>query len=78
MVSLSSKVLDKEQEKPRIYDSFSLVGRLSMPFKAGNPSQFDYGNYLRNHNAYAVFYAKSINSLEKEQPFSAKILQKIK
>ena len=37
-----------------------------MPFKAGNPSQFDYGNYLRNHNAYAVFYAKNYELLDSE------------
>ena len=47
----------------KIYNSYELNGRLSKPFKAGNPSQFDYGNYLRNHNAYAVFYAKDYEVL---------------
>ncbi len=42
----------------KLYNSMILSGRLSLPFKAGNPSQFDYGNYLRNHNTYSVFYAK--------------------
>ena len=28
------------------------------PFKVGNPSQFDYGNYLRNFSVYSVFYSK--------------------
>ena len=46
----------------RLYDSLTMNGRLSPPFKAGNPSQFDYGNYLRNHNAYAVFYAKTFKN----------------
>lgn len=43
-------------EKLKIYDYYNIKGRLSPPFKAGNPSQFDYGNYLRNFNVYAVFY----------------------
>ena len=43
-------------EKFKIYDSYKIRGRLSTPFKSGNPSQFDYGNYLRNFNTYAVFY----------------------
>ena len=45
-------------EKLKIYDAYKITGRLGVPFKAGNPSQFDYGNYLRNFDAYAVFYAK--------------------
>ena len=43
-------------EKLKIYDYYKIKGRLSVPFKAGNPSQFDYGNYLRNFNVSAVFY----------------------
>ncbi len=48
----------------KLYNSCILEGRLSTPFKAGNPSQFDYGNYLRNHGTYSVFYAKSFKILE--------------
>ncbi len=43
-------------EKLRIYDYYKIKGRLMPPFKVGNPSQFDYGNYLRNFSVYAVFY----------------------
>ena len=43
-------------KKFRIYDYYELEGRLSPPFKVGNPSQFDYGNYLRNFSVYSVFY----------------------
>ena len=43
-------------KKLRIYDNYKIKGRLSIPFKAGNPSQFDYGNYLRNFDVYSVFY----------------------
>ena len=45
-------------EKLKVYDNYKITGRLSTPFKAGNPSQFDYGNYLRNFDAYSVFYGK--------------------
>lgn len=46
-------------EKFNIYDTYKIRGRLSVPFKAGNPSQFDYGNYLRNFDTYAVFYGRN-------------------
>lgn len=61
----------------KIYESGILKGRLSAPFKAGNPSQFDYGNYLRNHNAYAVFYADSFEKIDRPLSIKAKTLQKI-
>lgn len=64
-------------ESLKIYNSGILKGRLSTPFKAGNPSQFDYGNYLRNHNAYTVFYADSFVEIKKPLSISARILQKI-
>lgn len=52
-----------------IYDSYKIRGRLSTPFKAGNPSQFDYGNYLRNHNSNAVFYARNpYNMRDSDEP----------
>ena len=60
-----------------LYNSLKLTGRLATPFKAGNPSQFDYGNYLRNHSAYAVFYAKDVTKLEKELSNRAKLMQGI-
>lgn len=64
-------------ENLKLYNSVKLNGRLSTPFKAGNPSQFDYGNYLRNHNAYAVFYANSFELLDNSLSFKEKSLQKI-
>lgn len=61
------KIFDNEKvlvtlnsdEKLNIYDSYKIRGRLSTPFKAGNPSQFDYGYYLRNFDTYAVFYGRN-------------------
>ncbi len=51
-------------EKLNIYDSYKIRGRLSPPFKAGNPSQFDYGNYLKNYGVYAVFYGRNPYSMK--------------
>ena len=51
-------------EKFNIYDSYKIRGRLSTPFKVGNPSQFDYGNYLRNFDTYAVFYGRNPYSMK--------------
>ena len=74
LVSINSK---KDYNDLKIYNSFILKGRLSVPFKAGNPSQFDYSNYLRNHSAYAVFYAKDFELLNTNIPLKGKILQEI-
>lgn len=52
-------------KKLKLYDSYKIEGVLSTPFKAGNPSQFDYGNYLRNFNSYSVFYGKENNCISK-------------
>ena len=68
---------DKLIDGLKIYNSGTLIGRLAVPFKAGNPSQFDYGNYLRNHDAYAVFYAKSFEKFDSSLNFKAKLLQEI-
>ncbi|MBP3923755.1 DNA internalization-related competence protein ComEC/Rec2 [bacterium] len=40
----------------KIGNSYEFNGKLRIPFKASNPSQFDYGKYLRNFHAYTVFY----------------------
>ncbi len=61
----------------KLYNSCVLTGRLSAPFKAGNPSQFDYGNYLRNHNANAVFYAKFYKVIEHTPTIKERSMQKI-
>lgn len=74
LVTLNS---DKFKDGLKLYNSGTLTGRLSIPFKAGNPSQFDYGNYLRNHHANTVFYAKDFVKLEKEMPIKSKIFQGI-
>lgn len=45
------------QNKPLIGNYYSIEGKLSQPFISTNPSQFSYANYLRNFQAYTVFYS---------------------
>lgn len=40
----------------QIGDKYEFSGRLRSPFKSSNPSQFDYGKYLRNFDTFTVFY----------------------
>ena len=35
---------------------YQIEGKLRVPFKASNPSQFDYGKYLRNFDVFRVIY----------------------
>lgn len=42
-----------------IGDSLTIEGKLRTPFEATNPSQFDYGKYLRNFNTFTLFYAEA-------------------
>ncbi len=64
-------IIGKESElsKLNIGDKVLINGNLRKPFKATNPSQFDYGNYLKNFNTFTVLYANSdfkINTSEKK------------
>ncbi len=47
--------------KLNIGDKIIISGNLREPFKASNPSQFDYSSYLRNFNVFTVLYAESEN-----------------
>jgi len=40
-----------------IGDSYEMKGKLRTPFEVSNPSQFDYGKYLKNFGVYTMFYA---------------------
>lgn len=55
-----------------IGDTFQINGKLRRPFKAGNPSQFDYGKYLRNFNTYTVFYADKSDCVQLDAKLSPK------
>lgn len=40
-----------------IGDTYIIKGKLRTPFEVSNPSQFDYGKYLKNFDTFTVFYA---------------------
>ena len=40
-----------------IGNDYKITGKLRLPFKASNPSQFDYGKYLRNFKTHTIIYA---------------------
>lgn len=63
----------------QIGDFYEIQGNLRTPFKAGNPSQFDYGKYLRNFDTFTVFYADKQNcrTLENKLNFKWEFLQKL-
>lgn len=47
----------KDATKFNIGDNYTFEGKLRAPFEVTNPSQFDYGKYLKNFNVFSVFYA---------------------
>ena len=63
----------------QIGDFYEMKGNLRTPFKAGNPSQFDYGKYLRNFDTFTVFYADKANCkpIEEKLTFKWKFLQNL-
>ncbi len=63
----------------QIGNFYEMKGNLRAPFKAGNPSQFDYRKYLRNFDTFTVFYAEKQNCSEINNKLSFKwrFLQKL-
>ena len=55
--------LNEKSNKYLIGDYVQIKGKIRKPFKAGNPSQFDYGNYLKNFNTFTTTYS-AINDIE--------------
>ena len=41
-----------------IGNNYKITGKLRLPFKASNPSQFDYSKYLKNFKAHTILYAE--------------------
>ena len=62
-----------------IGQKISLNGRLRQPFKATNPSQFDYSSYLRNYNVFTTTYAQAndVEILNEESSLWYRFLQKL-
>lgn len=48
---------NKNTLKFNVGDNYILKGKLRTPFEVSNPSQFDYGVYLRNFKVFTLFYA---------------------
>jgi len=55
LVSVYSE--NKNDSKFNIGDSFVINGKLRTPFEVTNPSQFDYGKYLKNYDTFTLLYA---------------------
>lgn len=51
---------------------YRLQGKLRTPFEVSNPSQFDYGKYLKNFNTFTVFYTQQIYCKEENKNLSLK------
>lgn len=61
----------------QIGDFYEMKGYLKTPFKCGNPSQFDYGKYLKNFDTFTVFYASETKPLNKKLTFKWKFQQNL-
>lgn len=64
-------------EELKIGNYYQAKGKLRTPFKASNPSQFDYGKYLKNFNTYTVFYTDEITPAAKNPTVKWKFLQNL-
>lgn len=63
---------DKDFSQFQVGDFYKIEGSLKTPFKAGNPSQFDYGKYLRNFDTFTVFYTDKENCVRLERELNLK------
>lgn len=61
----------------KIGNCYEFTGTLRTPFKAGNPSQFDYGKYLRNFDTFTVFYAVNTKNIDVKLSPKWKFLQEL-
>ena len=70
---------DEDFSEFQIGDFYEITGSLRTPFKSGNPSQFDYGKYLRNFDTFTVFYADKTNckQLDEKLTFKWNFLQNL-
>lgn len=72
------KTLVTVQSKSENFDNlkvgnyYQIKGKLRTPFEAVNPSQFDYGTYLRNYGTFTVFYATDTDVLNIEKDLTLK------
>lgn len=67
----------KDYSKLQIGNKYELSGKLKVPFKSTNPSQFDYGKYLRNFDTFTVFYTDNAKPLNIKLTPKWKFLQNL-
>ena len=74
-VTISSD--DNDFSTLNIGNRYKIKAKLRLPFKAGNPSQFDYGKYLRNFDTFTLVYAEKSDCelLKGELPLKWKLMQ---
>ncbi len=60
LVNLKSET-PEDFDKLKISNYYTIKGSLRLPFKPGNPSQFDYGAYLKNYGAHTILYSTPDN-----------------
>ncbi|MBQ3311152.1 DNA internalization-related competence protein ComEC/Rec2 [bacterium] len=75
LVTINSK--DEDFSNLKIGSYYKINGKLRIPFEAVNPSQFDYGKYLKNFGVFTVFYADKTNVtlIPKNLEFKWKFIQ---
>ena len=58
---------------------YKIKGNLRLPFRASNPSQFDYGKYLRNFDVFTIVYAETSDCeyIPSELPLKWRFMQKL-
>lgn len=61
-----------EFSKFNIGNYYEIKGKLRTPFEVTNPSQFDYGKYLRNYDTFSLFYAEDKDCITQKHKLSLK------
>lgn len=56
------------KQKFNIGDTYIIKGKLRAPFEVSNPSQFDYGRYLKNFGVFTLFYSEGNSVIYKHAP----------
>lgn len=64
--------LDEDFSNLKIGNYYEIKGKLRTPFEAVNPSQFDYGKYLKNFGTFTVVYAEKSGITPINKPLSLK------
>ncbi len=64
-----------KHEEINIGDYYEISGKLRLPSKVSNPSQFDYAKYLRNFDVFTTFFAESCTEIGSPKSLKWKFLQ---